>query len=248
MTDIVQLLGKEAEDLLQHRCTTIPAENLYLPGADFVDRVMIDNNRPNSVLRSMQTLFNHGRPPAPATCRSCRSIRASSTPPPPRSPPTRCISIRRTSSSWRLKPAVTASPPLTACWRRYRAATRIKFRSGQTQPQRNAELPDPVRPDPVRQRRAGIQHGCGGGRRHHLLRLRAVAPPDRRDPIAFERAHELGMVTVLWAYLRNPAFNKDGVDYHSSADLTGGPTTSPPPSAPTSSNRKWRKTTAATAR
>lgn len=61
MTDIVQLLGKEAEDLLQHRCTTIPAENLYLPGADFVDRVMIDNNRPNSVLRSMQTLFNHGR-------------------------------------------------------------------------------------------------------------------------------------------------------------------------------------------
>lgn len=66
--------------------------------------------------------------------------------------------------------------------------------------------------------------------------------------IAFERAHELGMVTVLWAYLRNPAFNKDGVDYHSSADLTGGPTTSPPPSAPTSSNRKWRKTTAATAR
>ncbi|MEM8267163.1 fructose-bisphosphate aldolase, partial [Morganella morganii] len=44
MTDIVQLLGKEAEDLLQHRCTTIPAENLYLPGDDFVDRVMIDNN------------------------------------------------------------------------------------------------------------------------------------------------------------------------------------------------------------
>lgn len=61
MTDIAQLLGKEAEDLLQHRCTTIPAENLYLPGADFVDRIIIDNNRPNTVLRSMQTLLNHGR-------------------------------------------------------------------------------------------------------------------------------------------------------------------------------------------
>jgi hypothetical protein len=57
MTDIAQLLGKEAEDLLQHRCTTIPAENLYLPGADFVDRIMIDNNRPNTVLRSMQSLL-----------------------------------------------------------------------------------------------------------------------------------------------------------------------------------------------
>lgn len=46
MTDIVQLLGKEADSLLQHRCMTIPADNLNLPGADYVDRVMVDNNRP----------------------------------------------------------------------------------------------------------------------------------------------------------------------------------------------------------
>ena len=61
MTDIVSLLGADANSLLEHRCQTIPSENLYLPGSDFVDRVMIDNNRPNTVLRSMQTLFNHGR-------------------------------------------------------------------------------------------------------------------------------------------------------------------------------------------
>ncbi len=54
MTDITQLLGKDAESLLQHRCITIPSDQLYLPGADYVDRVMVDNNRPPAVLRNMQ--------------------------------------------------------------------------------------------------------------------------------------------------------------------------------------------------
>lgn len=61
MTDITQLLGKDADTLLQHRCMTIPADQLYLPGADYVDRVMVDNNRPPAVLRNMQTLYNTGR-------------------------------------------------------------------------------------------------------------------------------------------------------------------------------------------
>ncbi len=58
MTDITQLLGKDADTLLQHRCMTIPADQLYLPGSDYVDRVMVDNNRPPAVLRNMQTLYN----------------------------------------------------------------------------------------------------------------------------------------------------------------------------------------------
>ena len=61
MTDIAQLLGKDADSLLQHRCMTIPADQLYLPGHDYVDRVMVDNNRPPAVLRNMQTLYNTGR-------------------------------------------------------------------------------------------------------------------------------------------------------------------------------------------
>lgn len=61
---------------------------------------------------------------------------------------------------------------------------------------------------------------------------------------AFERAHELGMVTVLWAYLRNSAFKKDGVDYHVSADLTGQANHRRPPSERILLSRKWRKITA----
>src|SRR5471030_2300138 len=61
MTDITKLLGKEADSLLQHHCTTITADQLNLPGADFVDRVMIDNNRSPRVLAAMQNLYNTGR-------------------------------------------------------------------------------------------------------------------------------------------------------------------------------------------
>ena len=64
MTDITQLLGKDADTLLQHRCMTIPADQLYLPGSDYVDRVMVDNNRPPAAWRE------------PDICRSCRSTRA----------------------------------------------------------------------------------------------------------------------------------------------------------------------------
>jgi fructose-bisphosphate aldolase, class I len=58
-------------------------------------------------------------------------------------------------------------------------------------------------------------------RRHHLLRLRGVARQIRRSPRPSHEAHELGMFTVLWCYLRNPAFKTDGADYHVAADLTG---------------------------
>ena len=61
MTDIVSLLGADAEDLLGHRCTTIPRDMLHLPGGDFVERVIASSDRTPGVLRAMQTLFDNGR-------------------------------------------------------------------------------------------------------------------------------------------------------------------------------------------
>jgi class I fructose-bisphosphate aldolase len=75
MTDIAQLLGKDADNLLQHRCMTIPSDQLYLPGHDYVDRVMVDNNRPPAVLRNMQTLYNTGDWPGQGICRFYRWTR-----------------------------------------------------------------------------------------------------------------------------------------------------------------------------
>ena len=129
MTDIAQLLGKDADNLLQHRCMTIPSDQLYLPGHDYVDRVMIDNNRPPAVLRNMQTLYNTGRLAGtgylsilPVDQGVEHSAGASFAANP--------LSLtRKTLLNWRSKRAVTVWRQLTACWHRYRGVTRIAFHS-----------------------------------------------------------------------------------------------------------------------
>ena len=80
--------------------------------------------------------------------------------------------------------------------------------------------PEQGRPDLVRHREAGLRHGRGRRRRHDLFRLRQSGRQIVEVSQAFAHAHELGMATVLWCYLRNNAFKKDK-DYHVSADLTG---------------------------
>lgn len=129
MTDIAQLLGKDADNLLQHRCMTIPSDQLYLPGHDYVDRVMIDNNRPPAVLRNMQTLYNTGRLAGtgylsilPVDQGVEHSAGASFAANP-------LYFDRKTLLNWRSKRAVTVWRQLTACWRRYRGVMRIAFHS-----------------------------------------------------------------------------------------------------------------------
>lgn len=129
MTDIAQLLGKDADNLLQHRCMTIPSDQLYLPGHDYVDRVMIDNNRPPAVLRNMQTLYNPGVWLAQDIFLFCRLTRALSTLPELHLLLTRSTLTRKTLLNWRSKRAVTVWRQLTACWRRYRGVMRIAFHS-----------------------------------------------------------------------------------------------------------------------
>lgn len=127
MTDIAQLLGKDADNLLQHRCMTIPSDQLYLPGHDYVDRVMIDNNRPPAVLRNMQTLYNTGRLAGTGYLSILPVDGALSTLPELHLLLTRSTLTRKTLLNWRSKRAVTVWHQLTACWRRYRGAMRIAF-------------------------------------------------------------------------------------------------------------------------
>jgi len=58
---IKELLGNQAESLLNHQCKTVSKEHLHLPGSDFVDRMFIPSNRSNNVIRNLQSLYNHGR-------------------------------------------------------------------------------------------------------------------------------------------------------------------------------------------
>jgi class I fructose-bisphosphate aldolase len=60
-SQIADLLGSQAEYLLNHECKTIEKSHLHVPGADFIDRIWKDSNRNNQVLRSIQTIYNNGR-------------------------------------------------------------------------------------------------------------------------------------------------------------------------------------------
>ncbi|MEY1422603.1 class I fructose-bisphosphate aldolase [Morganella morganii] len=222
MTDIVKLLGNDSSSLLEHTCTTIPKDNLYLPGDDFVTRVMIDNNRPNTVLRSMQSLFNHGRLAGtgylsilPVDQGVEHSAAASFAANPLYFDPKNIVELAIEAGC---NCVASTYGVLASVARRY--AHRIPFL---VKINHNETLSLPAQYDQTLY--ASVEQAFEMGAVAVGATIYFGSPESRRQieeiSAAFERAHELGMVTVLWAYLRNPAFKKDGVDYHASADLTG---------------------------
>lgn len=222
MTDIVKLLGNDASSLLEHTCTTIPKDNLYLPGDDFVTRVMIDNNRPNTVLRAMQSLFNHGRLAGtgylsilPVDQGVEHSAAASFAANPLYFDPKNIVELAIEAGC---NCVASTYGVLASVARRY--AHRIPFL---VKINHNETLSLPAQYDQTLY--ASVEQAFEMGAVAVGATIYFGSPESRRQieeiSAAFERAHELGMVTVLWAYLRNPAFKKDGVDYHASADLTG---------------------------
>lgn len=222
MTDIVKLLGNDASSLLEHTCTTIPKDNIYLPGDDFVTRVMIDNNRPNTVLRSMQSLFNHGRLAGtgylsilPVDQGVEHSAAASFAANPLYFDPKNIVELAIEAGC---NCVASTYGVLASVARRY--AHRIPFL---VKINHNETLSLPAQYDQTLY--ASVEQAFEMGAVAVGATIYFGSPESRRQieeiSAAFERAHELGMVTVLWAYLRNPAFKKDGVDYHASADLTG---------------------------
>lgn len=222
MTDIVKLLGNDASSLLEHTCITIPKDNLYLPGDDFVTRVMIDNNRPNTVLRSMQSLFNHGRLAGtgylsilPVDQGVEHSAAASFAANPLYFDPKNIVELAIEAGC---NCVASTYGVLASVARRY--AHRIPFL---VKINHNETLSLPAQYDQTLY--ASVEQAFEMGAVAVGATIYFGSPESRRQieeiSAAFERAHELGMVTVLWAYLRNPAFKKDGVDYHASADLTG---------------------------
>ena len=224
IAQIESILGDDAESLLGHTCNTISSERLHLPGPDFVDRVVALSDRPTPVLRSLQSLYSTTAGwPARATSRSCPSTRASSTRPARRSPRTPTTSIRRRIVELAIEggcnAVATTLGALGATARRY--AHRIPFllKLNHNEFLSYPNTYDQIMFASVRQAR---EQGCVAvgatiyfGSAESKRQIQEVSA-------AFAAAHELGMATVLWCYLRNSAFSaKDGgPDYHIAADLT----------------------------
>lgn len=220
--DITRLLADEADSLLNHVCNGIPKDHLHLPGADYIERVVARKNRLPSVLCGLNQLYGHGRLSGtgymsilPVDQGVEHSAGASFAPNPLFFDPENIIKLAIEGGC---NAVASTLGVLNSIARDY--AHKIPFI---VKLNHNELLTYPNEYDQtmfasVRQAfemgavavGATIYFGSAESRRQ----IQEVSE-------AFEQAHELGMVTVLWAYLRNSAFKKDGIDYHVAADLTG---------------------------
>jgi class I fructose-bisphosphate aldolase len=219
---VESLLGGEADSLLGHECTTIPKKMLHLPGPDFVDRVFALSDRPTPVLRSLQALFDHGRLGGsgylsilPVDQGIEHSGGASFAPNPAYFDPE---AIVRLAIEGGCNGVASTLGVLGAVARRYahKIPFILKFNH-------NELLSYPNEYDQVFF--AAIEQAWDLGAVAVGATIYFASPESRRQIVnvsqAFKVAHEMGLGTILWCYLRNAAFKVDGTDYHASADLTG---------------------------
>ncbi len=222
MTDTVSLLGDEAEYLLDHTCKGLPKELVQLPGPDYVSRVIGVSDRGPGTMRAMQQLFNSGRLAGtgymsmlPVDQGVEHSAGASFAPNPIYFDPANIVELAIEGGC---NCVASTLGVLGSVSRRY--AHRIPF---MVKLNHNETLTYPAIYEQTLF--AQVEQAFDLGALSVGATIYYGSPDSRRQiqeiSDAFHRAHELGMVTVLWAYLRNPAFKKDGVDYHVSADLTG---------------------------
>jgi len=220
--DLQQLLGDEADSLLQHEAKAFPAEGLVLPGPDFLARTFSHSDRSPAVLRALGALYGHGRLGGsgylsilPVDQGIEHSAGASFSKNPKYFDP---ANICELALAGECSAVATTLGVLGAVARRYvhRVPFVVKLNHNDF-----LHYPNTYDQVPFGSARQAFDLGATGvgatiyfGSEQADRQLHEVSE-------AFSEAHELGMCTILWCYLRNPAFKKDGVDYHVSADLTG---------------------------
>ncbi len=222
MNDVIERLGEEAKTLLDHRCTTIPKESLTLPGPDYVDRTFVHSDRSNVVLRNLQCMFNHGRLGGtgylsilPVDQGIEHSAGASFAPNPIYFDPENIVRLAIEGGC----NAVTSTLGVLGITSR-KYAHKIPF---VVKINHNEFL---VYPNKYDQRLfASVEQAFDMGAVGVGATIYFASEESHRQieeiSLAFRRAHELGLFTILWCYLRNANFKKGNIDYHVSADLTG---------------------------
>lgn len=221
-TDIEAMLGTEAPSLLGHVCKGIPKESLHLPGPDFVDRVVAASDRKPPVLRSLQTLFNHGRLAGtgylsilPVDQGVEHSGGASFAPNPMFFDPENIVKLAIEGGC---NAVASTLGVLGAVARKY--AHKIPFI---LKINHNEFLSYPNSYDQIlfaSVKQAFEMGACAVGATVYYGSEESKRQIQEITKV-FEYAHELGMATILWAYLRNAAFKQQDKDYHLAADLTG---------------------------
>ena len=219
---IQTLLGAEAEDLLTYKCVGLAKESLHLPGPDFIDRVWLGSDRPPGVLRSLASMFNHGRLAGtgylsvlPVDQGVEHSAAASFAPNPMYFDPENIVKLALEGGC---NAVASTLGVLGAVARKYAHKIPFIMKINHNELLTYPALHDQTLFAAVEQAfdlgavavGATVYFGSAESRRQ----IQEVSE-------AFKMAHELGMVTILWCYLRNPAFATAAKDFHTAADLTG---------------------------
>jgi fructose-bisphosphate aldolase, class I len=219
---VEELLGSDAGDLLGHTCRTIPKEDLHLPGPDFIDRVWTISDRPTPVLRSLQQLFDHGRLAGtgylsilPVDQGIEHSAGASFAPNPGYFDPEKIVQLAIEGGCNAVASTLGA---LGAVARRY--AHRIPFL---VKLNHNELLSHPNTYDQIYFGQVEQAFDMGAVAIGATIYFGSAESRRQIEETsqAFQLAHELGMATVLWCYLRSPDFKQKDADFHEAADLTG---------------------------
>jgi fructose-bisphosphate aldolase, class I len=217
----IELIGENAEKLLSHTCKTISRDMLTMPGSDFVERSFIGSNRNPQVLRSIQQIYNSGRLSGsgyvsilPVDQGIEHSAGASFAPNPIYFDPENIVKLALEGGC---NAVASTFGVLASCSRKY--AHKIPFI---VKINHNELLTYPNKYDQIMF--GSVEEAWNMGAVAVGATIYFGSEESSRQIIevaeAFERAHELGMATILWCYLRNNEFKKYGIDYHTAADIT----------------------------
>ena len=220
--EIVDTLGDKAEYLLHHQCQTLSKAHLHAPSSDFVDKIWYHSNRNNRVLSNLQAIHGHGRlgntgylSILPVDQGVEHSAGASFAPNPQYFDPENIIKLAMEGGC---NAVATTYGNLAAVSRKYAHKIpficKINHNELLTYPETYDQILFGTVDEAFNLGAAAIGATIYFGSEESNRQIQEVSQ-------AFERAHELGMATVLWCYLRNNDFKQDGTDYHTAADLTG---------------------------
>ena len=219
--NVKELLGAQADNLLGHTCNTISKDQIHIPGPDFVDRIFQSSNRNPQVLRSLQQLYGTGRLAntgymsiLPVDQGIEHSAGASFAPNPMYFDSENIVKLALEGGC---NAVASTYGVLGSVARKY--AHRIPFI---VKINHNEFISYPNKFDQIMF--GTVEDAWNMGAVAVGATIYFGSPESGRQIIevahAFERAHQLGLATILWCYTRNSAFKKDGVDYHTAADLS----------------------------
>lgn len=219
---ISEILGKDAEYLLEHKSKTIPRDQIHLPNPNFIDSVFINSNRSPQVLRSLGELFNHGRLAGtgylsilPIDQGIEHSAGASFAKNPIYFDPENIVELAIEGGC---NAVATTYGNLAMVSRKYvhkiPLIVKVNHNELLTYPNKADQIMFGTVEEAWNLGALAIGATIYFGSDNSTRQIQEVSA-------AFERAHELGMATILWCYTRNNAFKQNGTDYHVSADLTG---------------------------